>query len=240
MADLIDARDVTDRWQRMTSHLASIGIDQVNYGLLDTPAANRVDARVRFLSTMDAGWIDYYGDNGFDAHDPHVTLVRQNNLLPYRWVETSLPRYDKPAEYEVLAMAADAGLRAQLQVTLTGTDGSLTPVGGMAMGSSLGTNLFREIEGHEADLITIAHLFHQRSIGEVRRLHRDVPPLSPRERDCLRFLASGSRIDMVAQKLGIARVTVEMHLRNARRKLKAASLPEAVAKAIFYQQISIE
>jgi len=239
LADIIDAVDVEDRWQRVTRHLLAIGMDQMNYGLFDTSVAQRGEARVQFLSTMDTGWIEYYTDRGFDVADPHVALVRANNLRPYRWVETSLPYYESPAEQEVLALAAEAGLRAQLQVTLTGTDGSLKPVGGLAMGSSLGADLFRAIDGLEAHLITIAHMFHQRSIGELRRRHSNTPKLSLRERDCLQYLAAGQRIDGVAEKLGLSRVTIEMHLRNARRKLKAATLPEAVAKAIFFQEITV-
>lgn len=238
LADIIDAVDVEDRWLRVTNHLSAIGMDQINYGLWDTSVAQGSEARVQFLSTMDSGWLEYYVDRGFDAADPHVALVRRNNLHPYRWVETALPQYENPAEHEVLAMAAEAGLRAQLQVTLTGTDGSLKPVGGLAMGSSLGADLFRVVDGLEAHLITIAHLFHQRSIGELRRRHSDTPKLSLRERDCLQYLAAGQRIEGVAEKLGLSRATIELHLRNARRKLKAATLPEAVAKAIFYQEIT--
>ena len=239
LADIIDVVDVENRWQRVTGHLLAIGMDQINYGLFDTTASQGAEAGVQFISTMDSGWIEYYGDRGFDTADPHVALVRANNLRPYRWVETSLPHYEDPDERQVLAMAAEAGLRAQLQVTLTGTDGSLRPVGGLAMGSSLGAELFRAVDGLEAHLITIAHLFHQRSIGELRRRHSSVPKLSLRERDCLQYLAAGQRIDSVAEKLGLSRVTIELHLRNARRKLKAATLPEAVAKAIFYQEITV-
>lgn len=37
---------------------------------------------------------------------------------------------------------------------------------------------------------------------------------------------------------GIARVTVDLHLRGVRRKLRAATLPQAVAKACLFREIS--
>ena len=59
------------------------------------------------------------------------------------------------------------------------------------------------------------------------------PPLTDRERMCLALLAKGRRIQAIAQMLNIAPVTVEMHLRNARSKLKASTMPQAVAIAIM-------
>ncbi len=66
---------------------------------------------------------------------------------------------------------------------------------------------------------------------------QNIPDLSQREIDCLRFLATGHRIDKIATHTGLARVTVELHLRNARLKLAAATLHEAVAKAVRQQVI---
>jgi DNA-binding CsgD family transcriptional regulator len=62
-------------------------------------------------------------------------------------------------------------------------------------------------------------------------------PLTERESDCMRFLADGLRQDAIADVMGIARVTVEMHLRSARQKLRARTLTEAVAKSILFDQL---
>lgn len=58
------------------------------------------------------------------------------------------------------------------------------------------------------------------------------PKLTPRERDCMQAIAQGLRIDAVANRLKIMPVTVELHLRNARGKLGAQTLPQAVALAL--------
>jgi DNA-binding CsgD family transcriptional regulator len=71
------------------------------------------------------------------------------------------------------------------------------------------------------------------------RGRRDRGLLSPRERDCLLWLASGLRTREIAARMGLARVTVDLHLRNARRKLGAATLPQAVAKAVLDRQIRL-
>lgn len=56
--------------------------------------------------------------------------------------------------------------------------------------------------------------------------------LSNRERQCLNELASGKRVMAIAAAMGIASVTVELHLKNARAKLRVSTNPAAVAKAI--------
>ncbi len=240
IADLLAAPDVEARWRGVTAGLAAIGMDQINYGLLDPAAASRYDAPVHFLSTMDPGWIAYYGDRRLDMADPHVVFVRRGNLAPYRWGESALDRIDDPATRSAVAQTVEAGLRSQLSVTMADAFGAFLPMAGMTLGSSLPeAEYFKAIAGREAELVTIAHLFHQRSIGELRRRGENVPSLSHRERDCLRFVAQGLRVDAIAHKLGLARVTVELHLRRARRKLRAATLPEAVARALLFGEIPL-
>lgn len=232
------AATVDERWPIVSGLLGKMGIDQINYGIIDTFVADREDAPVRFLSTMDSGWIDYYGDKRLDLDDPHVTLVRNNNLTPYRWGVDVTERLETGRPKEVAYMAAEAGLRSQWQVTLPDSDGSPVPIGGMALGSSLPAHDFAGVlRGNEAALVIIAHMFHLASIGEIRRRNANVPRLSPRERDALSFVAGGWRMDQIANHMRIARVTVELHLRGARRKLKARTLPEAVAKALAYGEI---
>lgn len=61
--------------------------------------------------------------------------------------------------------------------------------------------------------------------------------LSLRERECLSLVAQGFRVAHIAHRLAIAGVTVELHLRQARIKLNARTLPHAVARALETGQI---
>jgi len=56
--------------------------------------------------------------------------------------------------------------------------------------------------------------------------------LTPRERECLALIAQGHRVAHIAHQLGVASVTVEFHLKHARTKLDARTLPHAVALAL--------
>ncbi|GGY92818.1 helix-turn-helix transcriptional regulator [Novosphingobium colocasiae] len=61
--------------------------------------------------------------------------------------------------------------------------------------------------------------------------------LTPRERECLALIAQGHRVAHIAHQLGVASVTVEFHLKHARTKLDARTLPHAVALALTSGQI---
>jgi len=61
--------------------------------------------------------------------------------------------------------------------------------------------------------------------------------LSPRERDCLRMQARGSKVDEIGESLGITETTVRRHLDRAQERLSARTRAHAVALALRQGQI---
>ena len=57
-------------------------------------------------------------------------------------------------------------------------------------------------------------------------------PLSPRELEVVRLIATGASNGQIAADLGLSINTVERHVSNAYRKLEVASRSEATAVAI--------
>lgn len=56
--------------------------------------------------------------------------------------------------------------------------------------------------------------------------------LTPRERECLSWLASGLRNERIANRMHVSLATVEFHLSNVRRKLGASTREQALVMAI--------
>jgi DNA-binding CsgD family transcriptional regulator len=83
-----------------------------------------------------------------------------------------------------------------------------------------------------------AHAIDHRILTLVEPQSR-LPQLSPRERECLAWLALGLRHDRIAEKLGITRPTVELHLANARRKLDARTREQALARAVVFRLLEL-
>ena len=227
-----------DRWSRLTEGLAKLGLDQINYAFLDFGTYSRMEARGDpAMSTMRRDWIDHYTNQKYDLDDEIVAHVRAGRFDPkfYR-----LSRKEQFSHREMAEEARDAGLMAGLLVPLPGPWGDYLPAAGIVMGSSLGEDEAARItQANAAALIATAHVFHTAMSGELLRRRKGVSPLSGRERDCLQLLARGLRVGQIADRLTLAEVTVALHLRNARRRLGARNLPEAVAKGLLYQQIAV-
>ena len=65
------------------------------------------------------------------------------------------------------------------------------------------------------------------------------PTLTPRERECLQFVATGLRVTEIAHRLALSEKTVDLHLANARRRLGARTRDEAVARALIGRAIAL-
>jgi DNA-binding CsgD family transcriptional regulator len=234
------AQSVDERWASLTKLFASYGADQINYGVLDLFSFDLQNAPVSFLSTMDPDWIAHYGAQRLDIHDPHVKFVRQGRLQPYRWSERILPQLADDAEQDAVRQTVDAGLRSQIHMIAPNPLGLGAPIGGLTIGSSLrAEDYFRSVEGLESVLVSAASLFHHYAISETRRQQVGAIALSPRERDCMIYVARGLRTVRIAERLGLSEVTVELYLRNARQKLKAVTTSQAVARAMIFGDIEI-
>lgn len=231
-------QDPTARWNLLTCSLAKLGLDQINYAFLDFTTADRMEARGDpAMSTMRSDWIAYYADQTYDLRDTAVAHVRAGHTRPLLWSANLAPYTDAP---EIIHEANDAGLRSGLLVPLAGPVGSVLPAAGIMLGSGMEEAEFRKVlNEHGLALVTAAHLFHAGSVGELIRRRHKVPPLSLRERDCVQMLAQGLRPEAIADRLNLARVTVDLHLKNARRKLGAKTPSECVARAMLYQMITL-
>lgn len=236
---LFQCRTMDERWTCFTDIYRSFGFDQINYAVLNVATEERSTASVTQYSTMDPGWIDFYLGERLDLDDPHVRFVREFGFKPY-FFEAAMARDLPDNERKVMEQAAEAGLRSQISVIFPTTTGESAPSGGISIGSSLSAAEYRALaKGKEQQLIALSMIFHSLSIGDVRRSQLGVRPLSERERDCSRYVADGLRVGRIADRMAISEVTVELHLRNARRKLGATTTPHAVSLALFAGELAI-
>lgn len=62
--------------------------------------------------------------------------------------------------------------------------------------------------------------------------HRETGALTPRETECLQWLARGLNNAGIAARMHVTLPTVALHLINARKKLGAQTREQAVAQAV--------
>jgi DNA-binding CsgD family transcriptional regulator len=93
--------------------------------------------------------------------------------------------------------------------------------------------LRRDIEAHR-QLLHLASIYFHVHAGQKLddATEIDHPRLSPREVACLQWVVRGKSMWEIGEILSISRRTVVFHIENAKRKLDAVTLPQAVALAL--------
>ncbi len=235
---MLAAPNARARFQALVNILGAIGFDQINYGFFDPDADNHTEPEATYFSTLPQEWLNHYFESGMYLHDPHYLNVRARQMSPYLWGDTQIRALTDPKILHTSRAIESAGQRSSISVPLASSFSPSTPAGGMTLGSSMDEHDFLGSMGANAwRLMSLVHLFHQSSEGELQRTRLGIEPLSRRERDCLRYTSEGLLQSAIAHRLRISLPTVEVHLRNAKRKLKARTLPQAIARAIALAEI---
>lgn len=231
-AEMMLIGDHPGRWNRLIESFARYGLIQITYGLAEIdPSAQPTLCADLALSTMSPELIERHFKHGCLAFDPLLRALRAGRLEPM------------PFDIEAMEIASDMldemrriGLRSGMLFPLPPQAGC--PVAGLIAASPASyRNICDLLEEEGQRLVALAHLFHSRASGELMRRRDGVAALTVREKDCLQIVSRGERMAAIAHQLGLSEATVELHLRNARRKLGARSLPEAVARGLLYRQI---
>ncbi len=220
------------RWEVLVSAFNRHGLNQLTYGFADEATFQKPSPwRDLAMSTMPPELMERYIGLGYHAFDPLIRYLRAGRLEPLPF---DIDAIDNPSI--TLRDLHNLGLSNGVLIPLPPLSGC--PTAGLIVGSRLPvtqTQIVLEEQGPR--LIALAYLFHARAAGELMRRRDGVPQLTSREKACLQIISRGERVAAAAHQLGLSEATVELHLRNARHKLGARSLPEAVARGLLYRQI---
>ncbi len=223
-------------WRAICQAYADNGIDYVIYMFM-RPAAPHDTALVR--SNMPRWWADYYDDEGHAQHDPFFKTC--GTFAPTRTGSTYVDDHADVLTREEQRFIREAGETGLIS-------GIASPVrlqgpghfGGWNLGTGMKRAPFEKHLAVHCDRLQLMGFIAHETLQKMTRWRsgEDVSErLSERERECLLWLARGLRIREIADRLGIASVTVDLHLRRVRAKLRAATREEALAKAILSGEI---
>lgn len=236
---LQEAGDCDDLWSVCVSHFRAFGIDSLIYVCVRPEAPH--DAGVT-RSTLPAWWTDHYLSEKQIADDPLLRHCEsfEPRLTGIEYLDL-YPTMPKPARQRLLDMN-EAGLSSGF--TSPVRLGSNRRCGGWTFGSHLPRRRFDKLFDEVALPVRLMGFYaHERLDAFASRPDAESTTsgrLSGRERTCLTLLAKGSRTAQIADEIGIAPITVEFHLKNARRKLGAATREEALARALVEGDIVLD
>lgn len=206
-------------WEASTRWLEGLGFDRVLH--LDVQGAGNVAVR----TTLGPAFETHYQDAGLARHDPFLTYcLRSPDPLGTGVDYLNDYSYLSPEEKSVIYAASETGYRAGFSCVVR--------MGAMGceawnVGSTLARRDIEAIRRERGSEIRFGLMALRGRLGA--RPYAQLEQLTTREKACLDLLSSGLRTKAIAHELGLAPVTVELHLRNARNKLGAATRDQALA-----------
>jgi LuxR family quorum sensing-dependent transcriptional regulator len=182
-----------------------------------------------WASTFPEEWLAQWSMQNYVSVDPVVNqlLVRNN---PLRWIETR--RVSDNAGARVLDEATEFQMRDGFALPIYSRDG-------FVVGISMATDNY-ELGKQDEACLYLASLYFHAKLERLRAEHAFKPPgprLTPRERECLSWVAAGKTDWEISQILGISEQTAHEYVQNALIKLNATTRAQAVAVAIFNKHI---
>lgn len=219
------APDISTAWSSAASFFECFGLDRIIY--MDLGSSNP-----RVMSTMPENWMANYSERNLAQIDPFMrycaaTLIPFGTGIDYIGDHT----YLDDIERNFISEASETGFRAGIScmIRANSAEGAV----GWNLGSSLSRPEFEHVLSEHGHVLRLAaHFSHEKLARLETGTEACAPSLSPREIECLQWIAAGLRTKEVANRMGIRPVTVELHLRNARTKLGAQTREQAIAHAI--------
>lgn len=182
-----------------------------------------------WAATWPEDWLNHWLSNNYLSVDPVINQLMHRNE-PVRWSET------RGANDEVGARIFSEAGEFHL------TDGFAVPIysrDGVVVGITMGAEHY-EIGKQDEACLHLASIYFHAKLEKLRAENTPRPrgpKLTPRERECLSWVAAGKTDWEISQILNIAEQTAHEYVQNALTKLNATTRAQAVAVAIFTKQI---
>jgi DNA-binding CsgD family transcriptional regulator len=174
---------------------------------------------------MSPEWQAYYDQNKVGARSPALHVARRS-LTSFTFLEM----FDMPAlpadQRSVWQTVRGWGWQNGFVVPVHGPGGFFSYISMASPERDLNLSF-----SNRAQIQLFALLAHERCRALSNPVAREDPrtALTKRELECLRWVASGKTDWEIGQILAISATTVKFHVDGARRKLGAATRPQAVA-----------
>lgn len=224
-------------WNETLAFQKSLGIDLIMYGY-SAGMPGKADVDVATLSNFPDAYQIRYRQERYYRQDPVVShcIANLSPLLVGRdavclWKDKGAGL--SPIQRRIVNEAAACGMQSGVAIPMRSPGNH--PVAGMSLSNAMPVHRFRRFWaewGAEAQLAALyAHTRMQMQLQPREQEEKEVA-LTARERECLLWASQGLSSKQTANRLGVSSRTVEFHVANAMKKLKAASRVQAVTRAM--------
>lgn len=231
--------NLDDFWGNTNIALERFGVTSIMYGAIAT--RHELDFGARTESMI---WKTNHGSEFFkrfctlgsdDSIDNCLTFEHcLYNTTPFFWHDLSMWEGASPLQMAHALAAKELGLYVGFTLPTRSFGEERFGAISVSTGGHSPETFDQMWEAKSSDLMSILELLDRRM---RERFLADVICLAPREKEAMEWLASGLRPVQVAERMSIGFRTVDKYINNAKKKLKAKSRDQAIAKAIIFNVI---
>lgn len=240
IADLMDDLKSDDKravWDSALAFFEQFGFHITNYGMMDKDQGNMLG----FHSNMADDWMYHYMTSEYVQDDPWADHVVSNeeHILYSREGESELIVPKGSIAEKMMREVADYQLDNSLCIPIHNKLGHL--ITGFNLGSGLHHEAFNRMLDENMENVLLGAALINNQLLDTNPMTCKLSSwygnpcyknlLSERELEVLKWLAEGDRNDRIAEKMNIASVTVNYHLKEIKRKLGAKTREQSVALA---------
>lgn len=225
LSNLLEAKTADDFSIGMDKASRQIGFDRFMVGMQWNGPQG--DTRFRVISGYPPDWQSRYLQRGYMAVDPTVRYC-QGNSDPVVWSDAF---FESTGSMEMLEEARVFGLGFGVSLPVHEI-GNVKSMMSLARDRPLDTDPREAAELVAAGkvLSSCAHFAYRKLLRNDMQ-GRNEHPLSPQEKECLRWLSLGKTSSEIGLILNISESTAIFHVKNLMEKLDVKNRPQAVAVA---------
>jgi LuxR family quorum sensing-dependent transcriptional regulator len=223
--------DPQEVWREFLNYSSSFGL--TTGGVADLPRADEALQETIAFVNWPEEWQQRYFLHDYVRRDPAV-LHMQNTQYPFLWSEVlARPEYDK-SQQTIVREASEFKMR----------EGFVVPLPSMWSGAAVITVAGECVDAspRERRQLHLAAIYAHARIRILSREKRKailLPPLTPRERECLKWAAVGKSDHDIGAILSISHKTVNAFLERVKVKYGVRTRTQAVALALQFGVISV-
>jgi DNA-binding CsgD family transcriptional regulator len=178
-------------------------------------------------------WLDRYREAGHIHRDPGIARI-MSSTEPFWWSELCDQQLEAQQRL-VFHEAAEFNLSQGLVVPVRQADGSIWSC--LLAAEKLAASNEMKLAAVVAANYYVGRgaLLQSREIRQIDLSHR----LTPRQREVVTWLARGKTTEEVGEILGTSGRTVGHQLDDAKRRMRARTLPALVAEALAHGEIAL-
>jgi len=228
----LDRTDGVAQSERLFDLLSAFALNfdcqWVAYGSISSnqKGLNSVRRDPAVLLNFPEEWQERYFEMGYDRIDPIIKTCR-TRADAFRWSDVYNDGSTTEDERRVFDEAATFGLRSGISVPLHGPDRSFAIV-------SFAQAWNGELQNRKITYLQFAALHFHFKVNKFANSSgtESEPGLSPREKECIVWIARGKSSWEIGQILGISVDTVNFHVKNILRKMDTLNRTAAATKAL--------